>query len=503
MPHNRSELRRLATGGTCFLLACGLALPACRERTDDAPAPAPLRVAFGVGPSAKAEAVSLITAMLFAEGLLSHDWNGQTEKALVEKWSWGNGRKTLHLSLKPGVRFHDNTPLTADIVVTFLKELAAAGTLGFNHVTEMKATGPLTVDLTLSTPDAFLLPELSDQRLTLPGNNDVGTGPFRVVRKDPPVETVRFDEYHDGVSALSGVNIAVYDSQRSAWAALMRRDVDVVQDVSRESVEFMKGTIRPFPIVQPFYIPILLNHRHPVLRNREVRLALVEALDRQAIIKQAMSGFGQVADAPIWPLHWAHPTPVDRHDYDPAKARTRLERAGFPIRARRNRPSSRLSFTCTVWAEDPQHERIALMVQRQLLDVGVDMEIEMAPLDEIQKRAASGKFDAILARMNSSRTLNITYQFWRSSTGNEPPILNTGYSGTNKAFDQFRLAESDADTRRAVAELVARFHDDVPAVFIAWLQVVRAVDTRFDVTMGKTPDPFASIWQWRPVRASN
>ena len=456
-----------------------------------------------MGPSDREGAVKVLTSMLYAEGLVTHDWNGHTKPLLAESWRWSADRKTLSLQLQKNLVFHDASPLTADTVVRFLRAEVEKKGLGFTYVTDVKATGALSIDIQLSRPDVFLMSQLSDVRLTHPDNADIGTGPFQLVNRDP-IQTIRFDRHHGGPSPLSGVNIEVYDSQRSAWAALMKGDVDVVQEVSRESVEFMKGSsrVRPFSTVQPFYVPLFLNQSHPALRLREVRLAMLEALDRQAIIVQAMNGFGQIADGPIWPQHWAYSPPKPPHSYDPDAARARLERAGFRLQSRAKGPRSRFSFKCLVLAEDPQHERIAMVVQRQLFDVGIDMEIEMVSLNELGPRAGRGDFDGILGRANSSRTLNLTYHFWLSVDGIGPPLINTGYHGTDEAFDRLRLAGTKDETRAAVATLVERFHQDVPALFIAWVAVTRAVDTRFAVAATEAPDPFFNLWQWRLAAAA-
>jgi peptide/nickel transport system substrate-binding protein len=375
--------------------------------------------------------------------------------------------------------------------------------LGFAYVTAVTSPDPATIIIRLSQPDVFLLTELLNLHVARPDAPDVATGAFQVVAREPHVELRRFDGYHGGLSPLGGVRILTYDTPRGAWAALMRGEVDAVQEVSRESVEFMEHSsrVRTYSAVQPFYVSMVFNHRHRALSHVEVRRALSEALDREAIVDRAMRGHGRVADAPIWPFHWAYSPGQAQVTFDPERARLRLDRAGFrlPPPGQQGELRKRFSFRCLVYREDPQFERIALMVQRQLFDIGVEMVIELAGMDTFGPRAGAGDFDAFLISANASKSLDFTYRFWHSGLPAPLKMQNSGYSGANAALDQLRRSTSDEDTRAAVATLTRTFHEDAPAAFIAWLEVTRAVDSSFAVGDDQTQDPFANIWQWRPV----
>ena len=78
-------------------------------------------------------------------------------------------------------------------------------------------------------------------------------------------------------------------------------------------------------------------------------------------------------------------------------------------------------------------------------------------------------------------------------------MQNSGYTGADAGLDRLRRSISDEDTRAAVADLTRTFHEDAPAAFIAWLEITRAVDSRFTVGDHEAQDPFANIWQWRPA----
>src|SRR5690349_22561386 len=118
MPHIRVSTRRLAAAGACLLLLSGTA---CSKQQEERQAPALLRVGFGMGPSARLDAVKVLTSMLYAEGLVTHDWNGHTKPLLAESWRWSDDRKTLSLQLKKDLVFQNGSPLTAETVVRFLR----------------------------------------------------------------------------------------------------------------------------------------------------------------------------------------------------------------------------------------------------------------------------------------------------------------------------------------------------------------------------------------------
>ena len=480
-------------------------LSACTARSETPAADTTLRIGFGIGASARDSSVRNLTDLLYAESLLQRNWDGRQTPRLASAWRWEEDGHALRLQLKQGVVLHDGTPLTAALVRDILQPSAGRLELGFEQVTGISAPADATLLIRLTRPDLFLLNGLADRRIVRPDAPDIGTGPFRLVRRDGVVETRRFDRYHGGTPALAGVEIVTYDTTRSAWAAMMRGEVNAAQEVSRDSVEFLEGssTIQTFRAVQPFYVPLVFNFRHAALRQAEVRQALVEALDRDAIIERTMRSRGRRADGPIWPAHWAYPASVPRRAYDPGRAAARLDRAGFPLAGsgQAGEFHRRFSIRCMVYNQDPLYERMALVVQQQLFEIGVDVEIDLVDMETFGRRAAAGDFDTFLMRTNAGRSMDFTYRFWRSGLPAGLLMQRSGYTGADAALEQLRASTSDDQIRSAVAALATRFHEDAPAAFIAWMEVTRAGDARFDVGSDTQPDPFQSIWQWRPAAA--
>ena len=96
-----------------------------------------------------------------------------------------------------------------------------------------------------------------------------------------PATVEAFDRYYLGAPALKRVRFAS-TSQRAAWAAMMRGEIDMLHEVSPEAAEFVEAGVerQVDEVPGPYYDAIVFNLRHPILSKREVRVALNEAIDR-------------------------------------------------------------------------------------------------------------------------------------------------------------------------------------------------------------------------------
>jgi peptide/nickel transport system substrate-binding protein len=503
MNRERRTARGSSTTSLALLLAAAVSV-SCSQAAPMAADERPIRIAFGTGLSVKASGVGMLTALLYSEPLVNHDASGRPAPGLAASWHWEQDGHVLRLRLKQGVTFHDGTPLTAPLVVRALNEdrESEQPSLGSEFITNIDADNDFDIRIRLSQPDAFLLTSLNDVRITHPDKPDVGTGPFELVRRAPIVETKRYAKYHGGLPGSPAVQLITYETQRAAWAALMRGEADAAQDISREAVEFMEQTsqVRTYSVPQPFYFSLVFNHDRAALADPRVRHALSLAINRKRIVQQAMRGRGVVAESPIWLAHWANDDATADEPYNPRRAIALLEEAGYPlVRRSAGSPANRLLFRCLVWSEDPQYERIAIMVQQQLFDIGVHLELQPATMREIGQLAVSGQFDMLLAQANASRTLNWMYSFWRSPRAGLAPQLNTGYTGADAELDRLRGSISDEQFRASLREVRQQFERDAPAAFIAWTEFTRAVHAGIDVGVEAGADPFGSLWKWRRI----
>ena len=169
--------------------------------------------------------------------------------------------------------------------------------------------------------------------------------------------------------------------------------------------------------MRPYYVQLVFNIRHPLLKQATVRQALSYAVDRQAIIDLALNRQGTIADGPIWPYHWAYSTAPKVYTHNTEAATLRLDAAGLrlPKTAKAGQMPARFRLKCLTLAKDPRYEKIALILQKQFYEIGVDMEIEALPARDLISRLRSGNFDLVLMERTSGRSLAWTYLSFHSS----------------------------------------------------------------------------------------
>jgi ABC-type transport system substrate-binding protein len=491
------------------LVVCLLATAAAACRGQEParrPDKATLRVGVALPDEQPRRSIENIALTFSAEPLVAVGFDGRPQAALAESWESLPGGLGVRLQLRPAVLFHNGRPADAESVVRMLRDQIAwyerRGWKVAESIKEIRAGANGQIEIVYRRPDAFVLPDLSIFSIADLKDPLLRTGPFRVSSLDPPTSLVAFDRYYLGRPSIDEVKFQPYQTQRKAWIALMRGEVNALHEVSREAGDFVEAetAVRPYPFLRGYHVALVFNQRHAILSRRDVRVALNEAVNREAIVKDAMRGRALPADGPIWPYHWAYSSAQSSFAFNPDAARLRLDAAGF-TEGREREPgymSSRFRFTCLVPSDDTRFERIALVVQRQLFEIGVDMEIKAMPVAEmINTRVPNGEFDAFLFEMTSGRTLSWLYRFWHSPAEGPPPALRTGYRGADSVLDRLRSAQTDDETRLAVSDLQRVMYNDPPAIFLVWPRETRAVDAQFRVPYLSDRDVLAGVREWR------
>ena len=503
--------RRTATRLWCgvFFLATAV-LPACKSTTSANSAPTnQLTIGFPEGAISSADqGVAALTNQLSLEGLTQVSADGRPLPRLADSWSWENNGLTLRLRLHAGVTFHDGTPLTSSIAASALRAAIAkpanrALYPSLLDVTAIRPINDLQLALDVSRPSAFL-PEDLDLPLGI-GPQNVGTGPFRVVsRERSEILLERNDRYYLAVPPIRRLIIRPFDTLRTAWTSLLRGQVDMVTDVPYDAVEFISNDqVQVIPFERRYQYLVAFNSDRQPFKSPRVRRALNAAIDRQALIARVLQGHGTPSTGPLWPKYWAYDASVGSYSYDPTLVASLLDEAGFPLNKTApeiDAPRARLRFTCILPADFSIDERVALEIQKQLYNVGVDSRFQVLPVDEYNSHVQNRQFDCALMNIISGPTPGRTYIFWRS--GKRSRGLNVfGYEDpeAERLYEILRTSINDGAVRSATRGLQRVFLDDPPALFLAWNDRARAVRRDFRIPQEPGRDPIQTLWRWTPM----
>ena len=459
------------------------------------------------GRSAEGTSLQALADIISSEGLTSAGVDGRPVGRLAERWSVSPDGLTWRFLLRPGIAFQDGSPCEAAGVKLSLDRALAdpayrVFTPGLLDVARVDAVSPSELVVTLRRRSAFLIDDLGAISWK-PGPDGRTTGPFFVTSTAPDEIVLQANRHHYlGAPAIDRILLKSFGTLRTAWASLMRGEVDVVSEVAYDALEFVGNeAVAVFPFRRPYVYTIVLNLGRPALRSPLVRRALNAAINRDEIVSGVLKGLGQPATDPIWPLHWARDPAMPPAPFDPALAASLVDQAAPVVAAQRavDVPPARLRFTCLVPEGIATLERLALVVQRQLWAIGVDMKLEAVAPGRLTARIQAGNFDAAAIDLVEGISPDKLYVFWHSPS--EAGGLNVfGYRNpeADRALDDMRHAADDNSFRAAVARLQRVMRDDPPALFLAWSERARAVSRRFEVPATRDRDVLFSLGLWRP-----
>ena len=436
------------------------------------------------------------------ERLTTNDAEGRTQPRLLERWSVSDDGLSWRLLARSGVRFQDGSPFTsADIARTFENAMASPAARGTSvclpNVASVAAESDRAVLVRLTRRCAYLLDDLDRavSRTAADGKTRVGTGAFSIASSAADEILMEANRYHYlGPPAIDRVAVRSFDTLRTAWAEMMRGRVDFLWEVGPDTAEFLSDQTaveaRSFP---GYYVyAVMLNSARPVFRDAATRRALNLAIDRTTLVQQGLKGRGVPADGPVWPSYWARDRRTPAVPLDPAGAMALLKiaRAGA------------ISFTCLVPSNFSILERMALLVQQQLGELGVRVRLESLPPDVFNRRIVSGDFDAVMLSVLGGPSATVFHRFWHSPAGS----ARWNYWGyrsapVDAALDAALEAPGDREFSDAIARFQAAARDDPPAIFLAWNETVQAVSRRFSLPPGSEGRDAIYVlnrWQLRP-----
>lgn len=503
---SRRQFMQLSAAGfsAAALAACA---PAAPSASPDAPA-APAADAGGVtggtlvwvghqevsglSPSDAGPTVHWTMISNIHNALIQIDTNNENEPVLAESYEVSEDGLTYTFKLREGVKFHDGKEFTsADVKYTFefYADAETGSTLANNflgmgeietpddytvivHMEEVNAAFLVNAATTWIVQSEYHAEVGEDVYRTAP----IGTGAFKLVEWVPAEYTLieAFEDHFRGRPRVDFIrqNIVPEPSVRaialetgeadSATWPLLVEDSLRLRDEGYTVYATLANSVKHFP----------LNNQVPQLSDKRVRQAMMMAIDRQRIIDDLWNGAAEVAHSNLTPAAaFYYKADVKQYPFDPEAAKALLDEAGWAVGSDgvREKDGVRLSFTCTTITGDQARRPIAELTQQFLAEIGVEMQLQEAPVAAILEGLRNGTMESSIFNWTYGSALDPDAAVTLRSDG-----ANNFSSFRNERVDELLdmgLREPNPEVRREyyneIQDIVA---EEVPFLFLQWDQ---------------------------------
>jgi peptide/nickel transport system substrate-binding protein len=493
-----------------------------------------------INPVLAADPTAERVAELIYPRLLGQDPTGGfvTPTELAEGWTVAADGRTYTFTLRAGVLWSDGQPVSAsDVKFTYDALASEAVQSPFRDraqaIERMQAPDPRTLVVTLRSPSCSALhnlhrPLLPSHRYaagfadlaTNPLNSapTIGAGPFLFVQRVPGERLVlaRNPGYWKGAPHIERWTLAVLPEAAARRQALQAGRVDLVQF---DPVDLIQNGLpggsqfTVYPYQSDAYSFLALNLAdpahpqpgldaagqlapqplHPILGDGEVRQAIAEALDYEALLAEGFQGRGYRLAGYLLPtIGWAYAEPA-RLVHDPARAAQRLEAAGWTDRdgdGVRERAGMSLRLALQTNGDNPLRVRLAELAAAQLRPLGFAIDLALVSFEELTATLLEQRFDLVVIGWENVGADPGNNPFWPASQD----LPGQGFN-----FTSFQDPEVDGwlesantlpgcglDGRGALYRQVQRRLDQVrPYIFLGGHMAAWAYSSRWqDITPG-------------------
>ncbi len=411
-------------------------------------------------PVLASDASSSEIAGLIYNGLVRYDKDLRLEGELAESWEVSADNLVITFHLRPGVKWHDGAPFSAeDVLFTYQTYIdpavPTAYAENYKQVDKVEVLDPLTLRVSYKKPLARalvswavgIMPKhlLAGQDVTKSplSRAPVGTGPYKFVEWLPGEKIVleANPDYFEGRPWLNRVVYRIIPDESTMFLELKAGGLDMMGLTplqyarQTDSADFSRR-FNKYRYLSFAYTYLGYNLKRPMFKDQRVRQALAFAINKQEIIDGVLLGLGQEATGPYKPGTWPYNAAVKRYPYDPARAKELLAEAGWGdsdgdgVLDKEGQP---FAFTIVTNQGNDQRTKSGEIIQRRFREIGVDVKLRVIEWASFLKEFINpGNFDATILGW----TIPIDpdgYNVWHSSkTG--PGELN---------FVGFKNAEVD------------------------------------------------------------
>ncbi|MBS1893631.1 MAG: ABC transporter substrate-binding protein [Actinobacteria bacterium] len=430
--------------------------------------------------------------MIYA-GLVKLNPEGGTEiqPALAESWDKSKDGKTYTFHLRPGIKFSDGSPITAEDVVWSLNnfgnpevnEVMAVLTTGYKTATEVD---PRTVKVTLSEPVAAFLyniavfPAVILPKAEVEKEGDafwkhpVGAGPF-VLKEFVQGSHVTLEKnpyyYEEGKPYLDSVRFNFATDSNTRVLDLKSEQAQIIDGVPFSQIAALQGeqgiavqTVKDVPA----WILLSLNNEVPALSDQNVRLALQYSLNREEMNEAAFKGVGTIPNSLFAAMKYTDKS-IPAYAYEVDKAKEYLAKSKY---------GNGFSLTLSYPSGFDFLKTVALIVQQDWEAIGVKVKLEEESAATAAEKWSSSEYEATIPFPTTTSDIPVPDEyagfFANPASGTEAFFSHWENPTTTKNVVKFQITPDEAEQAKQWPVIQKEFNEGVPSLNLMDVPFVNA-----------------------------
>ncbi len=466
-------------------------------------------------------ASSAIAANIF-NTLIKYDENLNHAPELASQWIISDDQKTITFKLKENLFWADGTPLTSDDVLFTWRLVTDPNTrtpYASDYLLVKDAQTPNKQTFTVTYEQNYapaldtwaslqILPKhvLKDEDInnTFFSRKPTGSGYYQLDQwiNGQQVTLKRNKNSTQGQALIEKLTSRIIPDTSSQFLELIADNIDLmnINPIQYQRVfpsrEDLKQKIGLYKELGNGYTYLGFNLKQAPFNDPKVRQAMNYAINKEEIIKGVLLGLGEAIASPYKPgTRWNNES-LSPYPYDPSKALALLKEAGYErnpagILVKDGKPFEFEILT----NQNKQREMTAVLVQRRLKEIGIDVKIRVLEWASfINRFIKTGDFKAVVLGWSLSLDPD-QFNIWHSSQQGPGQFNFVGYE--NPRVDELLelgRRELDNDKREEIYhEFSKLLLEDSPIVYLYAGYGLSAINKR--VQGIKKPAPPAGIYQ--------
>lgn len=444
-----------------------------------------------------------ISTLVFSK-LISYDQDGNVSPDLAKSVDISSDGKTYSLRLREGIKWHDGENFSADDVVFTVKVIqdpeyksplyqnwqgVAVEKISASEVrfALRQPYAPFLENLALGILPEHLWRKIPRETAALSDLNlkPIGAGPYKFKKftrqENGAITSVvleRNSRFYLAGPYLKEVRLFFYGDEEKLVAAYRRNEIDSFAIMRASLLSDIKQLdLNIYELKPPRIFAAFLNASlQPALGRIAVRKALAMAIDREVLIKQAVSDGGYTVNSAIPSGTFGFNAEVAPIPYNPEEAKKLLAGDGWKEKdgalersegAGRRRTTQKLEIRITT-SDAPELKTAAQIIAEMWQAIGVKTEVKIFNLSDLETSVIRPRSYEVLIFGEVFGHDPDPFAFWHTSQLKDPGLNIALYS--NRAVDQL-LEEArranDAGTReQKYRDFQKMISDEIGAIFL-------------------------------------